>query len=356
MRRPHAGRPDGTSSELPHRHRGRGRGARRHVEARIGEAIAYWNGAKGYRTEVLERAAEPDAAPRRQTACSRTFSGRGRASPRSGARGRRLDPRSAAHERVPRPRAHQRSGEQLERAIAGGDAAPGPSPAFTRAAFEVGSKPDRLRPCRRCRDRRAGPSLQPALSRGAERRRQDAPAQRDRQRADRLREPGGVSVRRAQAFIDELIAALQEGTVDRWRARYRAADALLIDDVQFVAGKERTQEELFHVFNALHAGRQADRVRQRPAAARAVGSRGAAAFALRGRTRRRSAVARPGAPRRSSMRGSTRRRRADARSRRGPWRPAGDERARDHGHREPTGRRPRKFAGVPLSLGDRPTR
>src|SRR5206468_5248527 len=54
-------------------------------------------------------------------------------------------------------------------------------------------------------------------------------------------------------FVDELIAALQEGTVDRWRARYRAAGALLLDDVQFVAGKERTQEELFHVFNALYA-------------------------------------------------------------------------------------------------------
>jgi chromosomal replication initiator protein len=57
----------------------------------------------------------------------------------------------------------------------------------------------------------------------------------------------------AQLFVDELIAALQEGTVDRWRARYRNSAALLLDDVQFVAGKERTQEELFHVFNALYA-------------------------------------------------------------------------------------------------------
>jgi chromosomal replication initiator protein len=61
----------------------------------------------------------------------------------------------------------------------------------------------------------------------------------------------------AQLFIDELIVALQEGQIERFRARYRAADALLIDDVQFVAGKERTQEELFHVFNDFHsAGKQ----------------------------------------------------------------------------------------------------
>ena len=57
----------------------------------------------------------------------------------------------------------------------------------------------------------------------------------------------------APSFVDELIAALQAGTVERWRARYRDVDALLLDDVQFVAGKERTQEELFHIFNALTA-------------------------------------------------------------------------------------------------------
>jgi chromosomal replication initiator protein len=55
----------------------------------------------------------------------------------------------------------------------------------------------------------------------------------------------------ATQFVDELIAALQAGTVEAWRARYRAADALLLDDVHFVAGRERTQEELFHIFNTL---------------------------------------------------------------------------------------------------------
>jgi chromosomal replication initiator protein len=61
----------------------------------------------------------------------------------------------------------------------------------------------------------------------------------------------------AQEFIDELIAAIQGGTVERWRARYRSVDALLIDDVQFVAAKERTQEELFLLFNEIvGAGKQ----------------------------------------------------------------------------------------------------
>ncbi|MEO8620318.1 MAG: DnaA/Hda family protein, partial [bacterium] len=73
----------------------------------------------------------------------------------------------------------------------------------------------------------------------------------------RLGPRGRVACVGAQTFIEELIAALQDETIERFRARYRSADALLIDDVQFVASKERTQEELFHVFNHFHsAGKQ----------------------------------------------------------------------------------------------------
>jgi len=60
-----------------------------------------------------------------------------------------------------------------------------------------------------------------------------------------------------QAFIDELIAAIDANRVDWWRARYRRVTALLLDDVHLVAGKERTQEELFNLFNLLQ-----DRERQ----------------------------------------------------------------------------------------------
>jgi chromosomal replication initiator protein len=50
-----------------------------------------------------------------------------------------------------------------------------------------------------------------------------------------------------------VIAALQDGSIERWRTRYRGLDGLILDDVHELAGKERTQEELFHLFNALHA-------------------------------------------------------------------------------------------------------
>lgn len=62
--------------------------------------------------------------------------------------------------------------------------------------------------------------------------------------------PGAiVACLSTQAFIDELIAAIDGNRVDWWRARYRRATALLLDDIHLLAGKDRTQEELFNLFN-----------------------------------------------------------------------------------------------------------
>jgi chromosomal replication initiator protein len=57
-----------------------------------------------------------------------------------------------------------------------------------------------------------------------------------------------------QAFIDELIAAIDGDRVDWWRARYRRCTALLLDDIHLIAGKDRTQEELFNLFNLMFDG------------------------------------------------------------------------------------------------------
>ena len=70
------------------------------------------------------------------------------------------------------------------------------------------------------------------------------------------REPGSrVIYLTCEKFTNEFIDAIRRGDIEKFRRRYRSSDVLLIDDVQFLAGKERSQEEFFHTFNTLLDGR-----------------------------------------------------------------------------------------------------
>ena len=60
----------------------------------------------------------------------------------------------------------------------------------------------------------------------------------------------------SERFVGDMVKALQHNQMNEFKAAYRSLDALLIDDIQFFAGKERSQEEFFHTFNALLEGQQ----------------------------------------------------------------------------------------------------
>lgn len=71
------------------------------------------------------------------------------------------------------------------------------------------------------------------------------------------RDPGArVSYVHSERFVTDMVKGLQHNTISDFKRSYRSLDALLIDDIQFFAGKERSQEEFFHTFNALLEGQR----------------------------------------------------------------------------------------------------
>lgn len=60
----------------------------------------------------------------------------------------------------------------------------------------------------------------------------------------------------SERFVQDMVKALQNNAIEEFKRYYRSVDALLIDDIQFFANKERSQEEFFHTFNALLEGNQ----------------------------------------------------------------------------------------------------
>jgi len=73
----------------------------------------------------------------------------------------------------------------------------------------------------------------------------------------REQRPGArVAYVHSEKFVGDMVKALQHNAIDKFKANYRSLDALLIDDIQFFAGKQQSQEEFFHTFNALLEGQR----------------------------------------------------------------------------------------------------
>jgi chromosomal replication initiation ATPase DnaA len=231
---------------------------------RLAEAIMHF-GSQGYRVAVLERALQLPRDPGVDRLLE-TFTGAIDHLRDIEAQVTAIDTVAGGHDAFRDPERVDEAEEMLERALAGQTPPPGPNTALSRATYETGASNqlavkaadavveapgERYNPLFLCGPSGVGKThLANAIG---------------NELAARSGGAFSVACVNTQAFIDELIAALQEGTIERWRARYRAADALILDDVHFVASKERTQEELFHVFNALYAsGKQIVLVADKP--------------------------------------------------------------------------------------------
>ena len=220
---------------------------------KVAEAVAYWNG-EGYRTMQLERILQ-NAGPKAdfEAALREYFAAVERLRALEGA-ATAIDPALGANDVFRDPERLADAEALANRAFSGATPPPGPSAAFARAEFEVSASNQLAVRAADAVIEEPGKKYNPLFIHGPSGVGKTHLANAIGNEIIDL--SGGASVVAcvsAQQFMDELIAAMQDGSVDRWRTRYRSADALVIDDVQFVAGKERTQEELFHVFNALHS-------------------------------------------------------------------------------------------------------
>ncbi len=230
-----------------------------HVEswkARLREVIAYWQG-EGYRTQVLERALDLPQDPDVQKFVAvyveavehlRALEAQASA----------VDAALGGHELFRDPERLAEAESFVERALAGEMPPGGPNPAFTREGFDVGASNQLAVHAADAVIAAPGARYNPLLVTGPSGVGKTHLVQAIGN-AIAAASGGRIAVAcvHAQTLVDELIRAIQEGTVERWRSRYRAAGALIVDDVQFLAGKERTQDEFFFVFNALaEAGKQ----------------------------------------------------------------------------------------------------
>ncbi|HEV2751666.1 MAG TPA: DnaA/Hda family protein [Gemmatimonadales bacterium] len=216
--------------------------------ARVGEAVLRWEG-EGYRTQRLEALLEQDA-PRSVDKAIAEFTKDVERLKELEAEVAELDPQAAGESVFRDPERIAEAEEAAAKVRDGAAPPPGPSAAFPLAAYAVGPSNQVAVSAARAVLDKPGKKYNPLVLVG-----KSGLGKTHLLNAIGLELARGrravVACLSTQAFIDELIAAIDGNRVDWWRARYRRATALLLDDIHLIAGKERTQEELFNLFNLL---------------------------------------------------------------------------------------------------------
>jgi chromosomal replication initiator protein len=216
----------------------------------LGEACAYWKN-EGYATSVLERAMSLPTAPDVNGLLA-TFTAAIEHLKGLETQAVALDPSLRGKGAFRHPERIPEAQLLVDRALASAIPLPAPLPDFTRNTLESGSS---LQMALKAFDTvvaSPGERYNPLFIHGPSGvgKTHFAHALGNALRA--AHPHLAIACVSANVFVEELIAAMQEGAIERWRARYRAADVFIIDDVQMLSEKERTQEELFHLFNPLY--------------------------------------------------------------------------------------------------------
>ncbi len=214
--------------------------------ARVGEAVLRWEG-EGYRTRRLEALLEQEA-PAGVDEVIAKFAADVERLKALEAEVAALDPQAAGQSLFRDPDRLAEAEGAAESVRAGAAPPPGPSAAFPLDAYAVGPSNDVAVSSLRAAIKQPGKRYNPLVLIG-----KSGLGKTHLLNAIGLELAKGrkaiVACLSTQAFIDELIAAIDGDRVEWWRARYRRATALLLDDIQLLAGKDRTQEELFNLFN-----------------------------------------------------------------------------------------------------------
>ena len=216
--------------------------------ARVAEAVMRWEG-EGYRTARLEALLQEEAP----AAVDEAIGGFARDVERLrtlAAEVAELDPQAAGDAVFRDPQRLDEAEKVAEKVLRGSAPPPAPSAAFPLGDFVTGSSNEVA--LRAISDvvARPGKVYNPLVIVGS-----GGMGKTHLLHAVGLemakRKRAVVACLSTQAFVDELITAIDGDRVDWWRARYRRATALLLDDIHLLAGKDRTQEELFNLFNHL---------------------------------------------------------------------------------------------------------
>ena len=214
--------------------------------ARIAEAILRWEG-EGYRTRRLESLLEQETplAPDEEIAAFAQDVERLRALEAEVAQ---FDPQAAGQSVFRDPERLAEAEEAAARVRAGAAPPPAPSAALPFSTFAVGASNQLAVNVAREVLEEPGRKYNPLVLIG-----KSGVGKSHLLNAlglELAQHPGAiVACLSTQAFIDELIVAIDGNRMEWWRARYRRATALLLDDIHLLGGKDRTQEELFNLFN-----------------------------------------------------------------------------------------------------------